>query len=302
LIDIDYRNDISGILAFGAEFERFSASFKAASRFQARAVGEAAANTENAWLFGADFEIVPIENLKIDITGFAGLNYEKVRTSSANNGRNPLNFGLMAQYQYQLADEFILSPFLGFDFIHNTASKESDDQWEFGAGLMLYTRGFDTRVSSRVLDFDTVIPIGASLAMNINHNNYMNVMLSWFDPAGRDSLIPYFGGFFQFEVGNLLNAVIRETDFETFDYAFLTQLEYSIDEKVVPYVRLGYGPEFIGTVKTPDTAILRASFGCYLTMIRFFTLDLRYEMRNVITTDSFTMDNGMFNAVFTIRM
>jgi hypothetical protein len=300
MLDIDYRNDISGILAFGAEFERFSASFKAASRFQARAADEAMSNIENAWLFGADFEIVPVENLKIDITGFAGINYDKVRTSSANNGRNPLNLGVMAEYRLPLTDDFILSYFLGMDFAHDTVSE--NNQWEFGAGLMLYTRGFDTRVSSRVLDFDAVIPIGASLAMNINHDNYMNIMLSWFDPAGRDSLIPYFGGFLQLEVGNLLNAVIRETDFETFDYAFLTQLEYSIDEKIVPYVRLGYGPEFIGAIKTPDTAILRASFGCYLTMIRFFTLDLRYEMRNVITTDSFTMDNGMFNAVFTIRM
>ena len=300
VLDIDYRNDISGILAGGAEFDKFSATVKAASRFPARAATEETSNLENAWLLGADFEVVPIDNLKVDFTFFYGFNYDKVTASPANNGKNPLNFGLFAQYQLPLKEEIILTPYLGLDFLYDQASEDSN--WELGAGVMLYTRGYDLLESSRVLDFDNVIPVGASFGMNINHNNYMSLMLSWFDPAGRDSLIPNFGGFLQFELGNLLGVSDDPAPDEFLDYAVLAQLEYSINGKISPYVRAYYGPEFINSVKTQDIALLKAGLGCYLTMVQFFTIDLRYEMINTITTDEFKMENGLFSAVFTIRM
>jgi len=299
MLNIDYRRDVSGILAAGVEFQRFSAAVKAASRFPARGATEAASNIENAWLFGADVSVVPLDQFKIDITGFAGSNYDKVTTSAANNGKNPLNFGLMAEYQLPLVNDFILLPFVGFDFFYDTIGEEA--QYEMGAGVLLYTRGYDTRVSSRVLDYDNVIPIGASLGFNINDKNRMNMMLSWFDPAGRDSLIENFGGFFQFELGNLLSVENDELD-----YALLAQLEYSINGTITPYLRGGYGPQFTGTganiSKVKDTAIIRAALGCYLTMIHFFSIDLRYEMRNVILKDDIEMEHGLFSAVFTIRM
>ncbi|MDR2575124.1 MAG: hypothetical protein LBC52_01630 [Treponema sp.] len=295
MLDVDYREDISGILAGGAEFERFAFTLKTASRYHARS-NTAASNIENAWLFGADAEAVPIDNLKIGFTGFAGVNYDKVTTSEDNNGKNPLNFGLVAEYQYPLNDQMILVPFTGFELNYDTAAE--DTAWEFGIGTMLYTRGFDSRESSRVLDYAKVIPVGASFAMSVNHNSRLDMMFSWFDPAGRDSLIENFGGFFQFELGNILSV---END--VLDYALLAQLEYNIDGKFIPYVRAGYGPQFTGTgIKVKDTAIIRAAFGCYLTLIHFFSLDVRYEMRNVITTSDIEMENGLFSAAFTIRM
>jgi len=299
MLDVDYRNDISGILAGGAEFERFTITLKVASRFPARGTTEAASNTENAWLFGADAEVVPIENLKIGLTGFAGANYDKVTTTESNNKKNPLSLGLIGEYQYSLSDQMILVPFLGFDLNYDTKAEETE--WEFGLGTMLYTRGFDTRESSRVLDYDNVIPVGASFAMSINQNSRFDMMLSWFDPAGRDSLIENFGGFLQFELGNILSV-----DNDVLDYALLAQAEYNIDGKITPYVRGGYGPQFRGTgssiTKVKDTAIIRAAFGCYLTLIHFFSVDVRYEMRNVITTKDVEMENGLFSIAFTVRM
>jgi len=307
LLDIDYRKNISGILAFGAEYNRLSAVIKAASRFPARGATEDFSNVDNAWLFGADLEVVPIDKFKIDITGFSGLNYDKLP-----EGRNPLNIGFLAKYQFEFNNDVIFTPFLGFDFANDKVRTRNSNQdiitretqWELGAGLMIYTRGFNTLESSRILDYDTVIPVGASFATNINQDNYMNIMVSWFDPAGRDSIIPYFGGFLQFEVGNLLNADIRE-GFDSLDYAFLVQAEYSINEKVLPFIRTGYGPQFIYTDvfkgKVPETAILRIAGGCYLTMIQFFTLGVMYEMRNVITTEEIEIDSGLFSIMFTIR-
>jgi len=300
LIDVDYRKDVSGILAGGVEFEKFSAAAKIASRFPARAATEAESNLENAWLIGTDLEIVPIDNLKVDFTGFVGFNYDKVATAAANNGKNPLSFGILTQYQHSINDKLILTPYLGYDFLYDTVSE--DVNWELGLGLMLYTRGFDNLESSRLLDFANVIPVGASVGMNIDHNNYMNLILSWFDPAGRDSLIPNFGGFLQFELGNLLSAVELPDRDEFLDYAVLAQLEYSINGKISPYVRAYYGPEFTGIVKTQDVALIKAGLGCYLTMVQFLSIDIRYEMINRITPDQVEMENGLFSAVFTIRM
>jgi len=298
MLDLDYRNDISGILAGGVEYERFSAALKTASRFPARGASEAASNTKNAWLIGADAEAVPIDHLKIGFTGFAGMNYDKVPTTQ-NNKKNPLSFGFLGEYQVLLSDTMILVPFFGFDFGYDTVSEKNE--WELGWGTMLYTRGFTTRESSRVLDYDNVIPVGASLGMSVNHNSRFDMMLSWFDPAGRDSLIENFGGFLQFELGNMLSV---END--VLDYAVLAQLEYSIFGKFTPYVRGGYGPQFMGTgsslIKVKDKAIIRAAFGCYITLIHFFAIDVRYEMRNVITTKDIEMENGLFTAAFTIRM
>jgi len=309
MLDIDYRNDISGILAGGAEFERFGFTLKAASRFPARGATEAASNTENAWLVGVDAEVVPVENFKIGLTGFMGINYDKVPASGENNKKNPLNFGIDAEYRIPLSDNIILAPFLGYDFNYDTVTEIKDDgdivtretEWEFGAGIMLYTRGYDTRESSRVLDYDNVIPVGASLAMSMNHNSRLDMMLSWFDPAGRDSLIENFGGFIQFELGNMLNV-----EDDVLDYAVLAQIEYNIKGKVTPYLRGGYGPQFIGTGssanKVKDTAVIKAALGFYITPVHFFSIDLRYEMRNVVTTTDIEMDNGLFTAAFTIRM
>jgi len=303
MLDVDYREDISGILAGGAEFERFTVILKTASRFPARGTSEATSNIENAWLIGADAEAVPVDNLKISFTGFAGFNYNKAAAVSTNNAKkNPLSFGLNAEYQFPLTDLMILVPFIGFDFNFDTTEGAKDPaEWEFGLGTMLYTRGFTARESSRVLDYDNVIPVGASLGMSVNHNSRLDMMFSWFDPAGRDSLIENFGGFFQFELGNIMSV-----DNDVLDYALLAQLEYNIDGKITPYVRGGYGPQFRGTgsniIKVKDTAVIKAAFGCYLTLINFFSIDVRYEMRNIITTKDVEMENGLFTIAFTVRL
>ena len=286
-VDDDYRGLISGDLAFGAEFNWISAVLKTASAKNGRE------NNDNAWLVGADVEVVPIENLRFGLTGFAGFNYEK---SAA--GKNPVNFGILAEYRLPFSDRYILTPRVGFDFTMDTAAEENE--WELGAGVLFHTRGYGNITSSRLLDWDEIIPIGASLFMNINKNSRINIMASWFEPAGSDSMLPYFGGFLQLELSNLLGK-----DDETSCFAVLAQLEYIIAGKFTPYVRGGYAPEFQtgSEEKITGNYLLKAGVGCYMTLIHFFSIDVRYEMDTKLLDGGGTEIGGnVISTVFTIRM
>lgn len=290
-VDEDYRplrTRMSGILAAGAEFEKFNFALKAGSRNPGYPTADPVrpANTENAWVFGADVQAVPIQNLTLAATGFAGVNYEKTDV-----GQNPLNFGISAEYQLHISDRYILTPKAGFDFAMDTNTEENT--WEMGAGLLFNTRGV-LKTSSRVLDRAEVIPVGASLSMNLNQDNGLNMMLSWFEPADSNAMLPNFGGFLQFELADLLD------NGAGLDYGILAQLEYLIAGKYTPYIRGGYMPVFKSGSSTATTGdyMFKGAVGCYLTPIHFFSMDIRYE---------FGIAGGDFNknliaSVFTIRM
>jgi hypothetical protein len=285
LVDDDFRDTVSGSLAMGAEFERFSTTFKAASNRWAEE------NVHNAWLFGLDIEAVPVDNLRLEATGFLGLNYDK--TSVA---RNPLNLGLMMEYQLPLSENFILTPFIGYDFAYDTVWKDSI--WELGGGLMFYTRGLEQRSSFRVLDWDNVIPIGASVGMNVNNDSNMNMVLSWFDPAGPDSVITNFGGFLQLELADIFDK--RD---EKMDFAILGQLEYNIDGKFTPYIRGGFKPEVLSNGNKTNDQFITTAFGLFMTPINYLAIDLRYELINRNTEAGNTeVEKSLFTAVFTIRL
>jgi hypothetical protein len=285
LTDSDYRGNYTGILAAGAEFSKFGLTLKAAS--QANGLN----NNENAWLVGADAQVVPVDNLKLEAAGFAAFNYDKTTV-----GKNPVTFGLASEYRLPLNEKLIVLPFAGFDFAWEQTTEEA--AWEAGGGAVLYTRGWDTRVSSRVLDYDDVIPIGFSLSADYDHTSRLNVLVSWFDPAGEDSLIPRFGGFLQFELGDLLAQHTPEPDI-----AVLAQFEYSIKNKAVPYIRGGYRPELnaAGTSKTGVTFITSA-VGCFLTAFNNFSIDIRYERTDRQAGSETELDNGTLSASFTISM
>ena len=289
-LDDDYRGSISGDLALGAEFNRISAALKTASAKNGRD------NNDNAWLVGADVEVVPMENLRFDLTGFAGFNYES-NTGANTAGKNPVNFGIVAEYRMPLSDRYILTPRLGFDFAMDTAAEESE--WELGAGVLFHTRGYDSLASSRLLDWDEVIPIGASAFMNINKDSYINMMLSWFEPAGPDSMLPNFGGFLQLELAN-----VTGKDSITTAFGILTQLEYLIAGKFTPYVRGGYAPEFrADNTGITGNYLVKGALGCYMTPIHFFSVDLRFEMDTRLLEDGGTeTGRNLLSTVFTIRM
>jgi hypothetical protein len=282
-VDADYRalSNVSGILAAGAEFNRFSFTVKTASRMNG------VNNNENAWLLGADFTVVPVERLKLEASGFGAVNYDK---AGANN---PYTFGTGAEYQLLLKDTFILTPFAGFDFIFEKTTDTA--QWETGLGVMLYTKGQDARLSSRILDYDEVIPVGFSLAMNINENSRMNALVSWFDPAGADSLIPNFGGFLQLEAADILAKSGNEPDF-----AVLVQVEYSIKDKVIPYLRGGYKPEITGQESRTGNFIVSSAAGCYIKPVNNFAIDIWYKRNDRKEKDGMIFDSGVFSSSFTI--
>lgn len=290
-IDDDYRTAISGILGLGAEFDWISVALKIASNKNGRE------NNANAWLIGADVELVPMDNLKIELTGFGGFNYE-TNTLGPFAGRNPINFGISAEYRLSFSDRFFLTPKAGFDFAMDTESK--DQEWEMGAGLLLNTRGYDFLESSRILDWDEVIPVGASLSMNIDQDIGINMMLSVFEPAGLDSLLPNFGGFIQLELANLLEKKNTSSAF-----GILAQFEYMLAGKFIPYIRGGYAPEFQAGNNAAITGnyLVKTAVGCYMIPIHFFSMDIRYEMDTKLLDGGGTdVGSNIISAVFTIRM
>jgi len=290
-IDDDYRSSVSGILALGAEFDFFSAAIKAASH------KNGIENNDNAWLFGLDAEFVPVENFLIALTGFAGFNFEK-NTAVNTSGRNPINFGTSIEYRFNLSDRYILTPKAGFDYAMDTISKES--AWELSGGFLFYTRGYNYLTSSRILDWDNVIPIGASASVSITEDSSLSAMVSWFEPADKDSMLPYFGGFLQLELANLLGA-----NDSTSAFAVLAQIEYMIAEKFTPYIRGGYMSEFQenSAVLTTGSYLIKGAFGFYITPVHFFSIDIRYEMDTKLLNDGGTEPGkSLFYTVFTIRM
>jgi len=283
-LDMDYRDKVSGTLAVGAEFESWKLALKTASK----ARGEL--NKDNAWLVGADAELVPIENLKFGLTGFAAINYDKAGED------NPYTAGASVEYRIPLTDMLILSPFAGYDFDYEKVSEKI--AWEAGGGIFFYTRGYDTKASFRVLDFDDVIPLGFSASLNTDQDSNMNVIVSWFDTPDRDSLIPWFGGFLQVELGNILGNGGKKMD-----YAVMAQIEYGLFEgKITPYIRGGYTPEISAGSRTGDRFI-NSALGFYITPFHNFSLDLCYKRQDKQTASGdMVLNNGLVSAAFTIRM
>ena len=291
-IDDDYRSTISGILAIGAEFDWFSGAFKAASHKNGME------NDDNAWLLGADLEFVPLEDLRLALTGFAGINYEK-NTSAELGGKNPVNIGASVEYRIPLSERYILTPKLGFDFAMDTAADDDNAAWELTGGFLFYTRGYETD-SSRVLDWDNVIPVGASLSVSLTEDSELHAMVSWFEPAGPDSMLPNFGGFLQLELANLMEANDKVSTL-----AVLAQLEYLIAGKFTPYIRGGYIPEFQtgSTSSISGVYLLKGILGCYLTPVHFFSIDVRFEIDTRLLGEGETeAGKSLFCTVFTIRM
>jgi len=290
-IDDDYRPSISGMLALGAEFDFMTAAVKVASH------KNGLENNDNAWLVGADLNFVIIEDLLISLTGFAGINFE-TNTASDTAGKNPLSLGVSTEYRLNFSERYILTPKIGFDFSMDTVTEESE--WEMSAGFLLNTRGYDNITSSRLLDWDNVIPVGASLSVSMTNDSEFGAMISWFEPAGKDSMIPNFGGFLQLELANLLNVNDSVSAF-----AVLAQFEYLIAEKFTPYIRGGYLPEFQPGSNSAITGnyLVKGAVGCYLTPVHFFSVDIRYEMDMKLLNDGGTESGkSMFSTVFTIRM
>jgi hypothetical protein len=179
-------------------------------------------------------------------------------------------------------------------------TESEDSVWELGAGVLFHTRGIDTLASSRILDRAEVIPVGASASMNINQDNGINMILSWFEPAGSDSMLPNFGGFLQLELANLLEANDSKSAF-----GVLAQLEYMIAGKFIPYIRGGYAPVFESGSNTNISGdyLVKVAFGCFMTPIHFFSVDFRYEMdTKLLDAGDTEIGKNLFSLMFIVRM
>ncbi len=217
VLDVDFsdKNHISGQLGAGMEFEKFDFIAKAASYKPGKD------NNDNAWVFGAESTILPLDGLKVELSGLAAVNYDDTALKT-----NPYAAGVNVDYKIHLTDNLILKPFVGFDFCYDSFSEESS--WEVGGGTYLYFRGEDFLESHRFLDYDDVIPVGMSLAFNYSNLEQLNVLVSLFELADRDSLVPNLRGFVQFEGADLTG--------DDPALAFMVHLEYNIKKKVMPYI------------------------------------------------------------------
>lgn len=261
-VDPDYKDDISGQLGVGVEFSKFTALAKAASLLEGRE------NDNNAWYFGLDASVFPVEAMSVNFSGLMGLQ------TVDDTGETPLSAGLSADYKIPLVKKMVLKPFVGADFFMDT---EDSDTWrlEAGAGAYLYYRGEDFLAKHRDVDYDEIIPVGLSVSANLcmdKDDTTVNLVFSAFELADRRALIPNLGYFVEFEM-----AGIGGDDVHT---AVQGQVEYLINGKILPYVNAKYYPALSESGEywnEYEEVFFEGKVGCYLTPVQYFSLDLWYK-------------------------
>lgn len=283
--DYDYSELVSGQMGAGVEYRKFTVMAKAASLYN----GED--NDNNAWMFGLDAAVYPTENISIKPNVIAAVNCQK------DLGTNPFTAGISADYKIPLKGTMVLKPFVGFDYAADTSS--SDWIWEAGGGAYLYFRGTDYLASHRDIDYDEIVPVGISAAMNAGQQSggraVVNAVVSGFELADRNAVVPNLGYFFQFEAAD----ITASDDVHT---AVCGQVEYLIANKILPYVFGKYYPE-MSTNKEHylGNTLLNAKIGCYFTPIQYFSLDVNYGITFTVQGEN-SVDKGQIGATCTIRL
>lgn len=303
--EINFEDDISGQLGVGVEFSKIEAVFKAASLLN----GED--NDNNAWILGGDVSLFPFEQMKIEVTALGGINCEKdmdnpfgTKFGEAGKGDyNPFSAGINVEYKLPFSGDLVLKPFVGLDYAMNL---ENTDQrmWELGFGAYLYFRGEEYLAKHRDIDYDEIIPVGVSVAATVtqykDNDVRGNLILSAFELADRKALIPNLGYIVQLEISGMGN--------NTTHTAVAAQVEYLILGKILPYVFVKYSPQrSLDYKKLFANEMFEFKVGCYLTPVRFFSLDIYYKTDFLLDgkydgTDGDYSNNGTLGVAAIIRL
>lgn len=244
-------------------------------------------NTENAWVLGSAINVKPIENLVIDGNILSTINYSKVE-----NFVDFTQFGISTDYQINLSDTYVLKPYIGFDGM----IKDNTFTYEVGGGLTFHWRGPDYKITHDTLNiWNLKMPVGASIAANIDELGQVNLMLSVLEDSAAGGLIPNLGGFIQFEMRNATAANYRDARI-----GIASQIDYKITKKITPYIFGKYVQGYAGG-KITKTDDLTTRFGILFNPAPRFSIDVCYEKIDKIGENPVS-DKGTFTARFAIKL
>lgn len=236
----------------------------------------------------------------------------------------PIAFGLGYEYRFNLPAQMVLKPYVGMDFIYETESKEHN--YEIGGGLQFFFRGTgasykrNSRIGGISLG-DVDLPAAFIVGFNVDNNRIVNGIIS-FNENPLTSPIPRLGGFFNIELMNLAKKEyvswqgdpVTSKVYNDFLWAAMAQIEYLLDEKIMPYVFVRYLPGIQSIVPgyktdpdpTPeygkDFLTLTTKAGCQFMFFKYFTIDLWYERNDVSVNEEWTLDNGLISVNFRISL
>ncbi|MDR3019713.1 MAG: hypothetical protein LBU66_02280 [Treponema sp.] len=327
LVHLNRREvEISGNLSAGMKTEIIDIALKAGSWKTAEE------NIENSWVAGADFSIRPDFSNLINFSMMTAANYDTVeRRHGVENQEaindamsnpdalkeNPIALGLGYEYRINLPNNHVLRPYIGVDYIYETTIK--DYNYEIGGGLQWFFRGTgatykrNTRIGGISLG-DVDLPVALIVGFNIDRNGIVNGIVS-LNESPHSSFIPRLGGFFNLELLNITQKEYHsymgasewgqepaKHTYNDFLWAVMGQVEYMLDEKIMPYIYARYIPgthDFVPGYKIdPDPApefaknniTITTKAGFQLMFIKHFTIDLWYE-RNDVRKDYWESDN-----------
>ena len=333
LVNLNRREvEIAGNLSVGMKAELFDLMFKVASWKTAEE------NIDNGWVFGADFTLRPNFTNLINLSLFTAVNYDTVTRRNANEDRDPVNdpmadpdalketpiaAGLGYEYRINLPGRMVIKPYVGADFIWETESNEY--KYEIGGGLQWFFRGTgvglkrDARIGGISISASE-IPAALMFGFNVDNNGIVNGIISMNEDP-RYSLIPGLGGFLNLELMNITGKEYSAPDssssnqrkiYNDFLWGVMVQVEYMLNEKIMPYVFARYIPGvqdfYPGFKIDPDPTpqfgkeykTLTTKIGVQFNFVQFFRIDVWYERNDTARNDEWTLDKGLLSINFRV--
>jgi hypothetical protein len=275
--------NISGISTAGYRSDTLKASLKAASK------GTWETNTNNAWIFGCSADYTPLANLNLGLDALSTVNY--TFTEDTTDYHDITQCGLKADYTFTFTDKLALKPYVGFDgeYTQNTF------KWEVGTGATFYWRGTAYAAQNDTLNiWGMNIPVGLSLATNINQDKEMNAALSLYEDSADGGFIPHLGGFVEAELKNALAANGKDAQ-----AGMAAQVEYRITKKIRPYL---FGEYLQGYTSGKQTGTdgLASRIGILFVPAPHLTIDVRYARADSIGKNT-SLDPGIITTKCAIK-
>jgi hypothetical protein len=226
---------------------------------------------------------------------------------------NPLALGLGYEYRINLPGSMVLRPYAGIDFIYETISSEYNV--EVGGGLQWFFRGTNAGYKRNekiggVVIGDVGLPAALVVGMNVDKDGFMNAVVS-FNEDPRSSPLPNVGGFLQAEFMNITGKEYLAPDgknYNEFMFAGIAQIEYTLTDKIMPYLFGKFIPADIRGLTPTDAPVfkknrtsLTSKLGVRFTPVNYFYVDLWYERTDVRIVRDWVWDNGVLSVTFGMR-
>ena len=277
-----------------------------------------AENVDNSWAGGLDFAWRPDLMHYLTFSFLGAIHYGEITvddkmSSSTALVENPLAFGLGYEITFNIG-RTVLKPYVGVDFLWET--KINDFNYEIGGGIQWYFRGLgagykrNTKMGGNTIG-DVGLPVALIVGVNVDRNGVCNAIISY-NENPQFSPIPRVGGFFAIELMNMASKTYMAPDGKNYDdflWAGMIQIEYFVNEKILPYIFCRYMPAVMpfdfdpvnSPVFTRQDKSITSKIGCRFTPINYFYIDVWYERTDVISDKNWNNDKGIFSVMFGIR-